>query len=83
MKKNFLETRRKSLGLSLFQMCEKMEKLTGNKKSPQCLSQWEKFSRYIAIGEIKDIQVAYNMSNEELLEYLELCRQVKNGSENA
>ena len=82
MKRNFLESRRNSLGLSQIEMSEKWSKI-GIKKSPQAISQYEKFIRYVNISEIRDLQKAYNMTDDEVLCYLDLCREVKYGSENA
>jgi transcriptional regulator with XRE-family HTH domain len=79
MKKDFLKRRRSSIGLSLFQMAEKYTKVSGEKISPQALGQYENWVRYANISQIMYLQKCYNMTDEEVLEYLDLCRIMKYG----
>jgi transcriptional regulator with XRE-family HTH domain len=78
MKKNFLAVRRYEMGLTRVQMAEKWEKMGGKAKSETTLYQYENFVRYINVSELRDLQKAYDMTDEELLKFIDLCREVKN-----
>ena len=73
--KDFLKKRRKELGLSQWQMADKLN-LTSNTANKVIL-RWEKGQAFPECSKFWDLKEAYQLTDEELIQWLKYINDIK------